>query len=68
MIGWLKHLFESESSKKLRESRKELHDNKHEMQRSISVAMDSRRKSSAALKIAESALKTLEKHRDGLKE
>lgn len=68
MIGWLKRLFETGSRKKLRESRKDLHDNKAEMQRSISVAMDSRRKSSAALKVAEHALKLLEEHRNGLKQ
>lgn len=68
MIGWLKHLFESGSKKKLRASRNDLHLNRQEMQRSISTAMESRRKSSQALKVAENALKLLEKHRDGLKE
>jgi hypothetical protein len=34
------------------------------MQRSISVAMESGRKSTKALKVAENALKMLEKHQD----
>jgi hypothetical protein len=58
----LKRLFESPSKKNLRASRKDLHDNRHEMQRSISTAMESGRKSTKALKVAEQALRTLEKH------
>jgi hypothetical protein len=68
VIGWIKRIFEGGSYKKFRESRKELHENRREMQRSISAAMEVGRQSSKALKIAENALKTLEKHRDGLKE
>jgi hypothetical protein len=65
VISWLKHLFESQSYRNFRESRKDLHENRHEMQRSVSAAMETNRQSSKALKIAEQALKKLEKHRDG---
>jgi hypothetical protein len=64
VIGWLKGLFESESHKELKRSRKDLHDNRNEMQRSIATARLSGRKSSVALKVAEQALKQLEKAQD----
>jgi hypothetical protein len=64
VIGWLKSLFESESHKKLKQARVDLHDNRNEMQRSIATARQSGKKSSVALKVAEHALKTLEKHED----
>jgi hypothetical protein len=41
-----------------------LHENRNEMQRSISTARQSGKKSHTALKVAEQALKTLEKHKD----
>jgi hypothetical protein len=68
VIGWLKRLFESEGHKQFKRARRDLHENRQEMQRAISTAMDSRRKSSQALKVAEDALKQLEKHRNGLKQ
>jgi hypothetical protein len=64
VIGWLKRMFESRSHKELRASRRDLHDNKNEMQRSIATARQSGKKSSVALKVAEQALKMLEKHKD----
>jgi hypothetical protein len=64
VIGWIKRLFESESHKKFQRARKDLHDNRNEMQRSIATARQSGKKSSVALKVAEHALKTLEKHED----
>jgi hypothetical protein len=64
VIDWLKSLFESESHKELKRSRKDLHDNRNEMQRSIATARQSGKKSSVALKVAEQALKTLEKHKE----
>jgi hypothetical protein len=41
-----------------------LHDSRNEMQRSIASARQSGKKSSVALKVAEQALKTLERHKD----
>jgi hypothetical protein len=64
VIGWIKSLFETESHKELRRSRKDLHDNRNEMQRSIATARQSSRKSYVALKVAEHALKQLEKNQD----
>jgi hypothetical protein len=64
VIDWLKRLFEGESHKKFKQARKDLHDNKNEMQRSIATARQSGKKSSMALKVAENALKMLEKHKD----
>jgi hypothetical protein len=64
VIDWLKSLFESESHKELKRSRKDLHDNRNVMQRSIATARLSGRKSSVALKVAENALKQLEKTQD----
>jgi uncharacterized protein YukE len=64
VIDWLKSLFEGESHKKFKEARKDLHDNRNEMQRSIASAKQSGKKSSAALKVAEHALKTLKRHED----
>jgi hypothetical protein len=64
VIGWIKRLFESESHKELRRSRKDLHDNRNEMQRSIATARQSGKKSSVALKVAEHALKRLEQRED----
>jgi uncharacterized protein YukE len=64
VIGWVKRLFEGESHKKFKEARKDLHDNRNEMQRSIATARQSGKKSSVALKVAEQALKTLERHKD----
>jgi hypothetical protein len=64
VIGWIKKLFESESHKKLLRARKDLHDNRNEMQRSIATARQSGKKSSVALKVAEDALKMLEKHKE----
>jgi hypothetical protein len=64
VIAWLKRLFESRSHKEFKLARKDLHENRQEMQRAISSAMESRRKVSVALKVAEHALKTLEKHKD----
>jgi hypothetical protein len=64
VIGWIKSLFEGESHKKFKQARKDLHDNKNEMQRSIATARQSGKKSSMALKVAENALKMLEKHKD----
>jgi hypothetical protein len=64
VIGWLKSLFEGESHKKFKRARKDLHDSKNEMQRSIATARQSGKKSSQALKVAENALKTLEKRED----
>jgi hypothetical protein len=64
VIDWFKTLFEGESHKKFKQARKNLHENRHEMQRSISAAMESGRKSSKALKVAENALRQLEKHQD----
>lgn len=68
MIGWLKHLFESHGFKTLRDSRKDIHDNRNEMAKSISVAKQSGKKSYEALRVAENALKMLEKHQNGLKQ
>jgi hypothetical protein len=65
---WIKRLFESGSHKKFRAARKDLHENRQEMQRSISTAMESNRKSAKALKVAENALKVLEKHRNGIEQ
>lgn len=64
MIGWIKSLFEGESHKEFKRARKDLHDNRNEMQKSIATARLSRRKSSVALKVAENALKMLEKVQD----
>jgi hypothetical protein len=64
IIDWLRGLFESESHKTFKRARKDLHENRHEMQRSISIAMESGRKSTKALKVAENALKHLEKKDD----
>lgn len=64
MIDWLKSLFESESHKAFKRARKDLHDNRNEMQRSIATARQSGKKSSVALKVAEQALKMLEQHKD----
>jgi isoaspartyl peptidase/L-asparaginase-like protein (Ntn-hydrolase superfamily) len=68
VIAWLKSLFESEAKKQLRASRKDLHNNRQEMQRSISTAMESGRKSSKALDVAERALRMLEKNRNEQKQ
>jgi hypothetical protein len=64
VIDWLKRLLEGESHKKFTQARKDLHDNRNEMQRSIASAKQSGKKSSVALKVAEQALKTLERHKD----
>jgi isoaspartyl peptidase/L-asparaginase-like protein (Ntn-hydrolase superfamily) len=70
VIGWdwIKSLFESRSHKQWRASRKDLHENRQEMQRSISTAMESNRKSSKALDVAERALRMLEKNRNEQKQ
>lgn len=68
MIGWWKRLFESQSLKALRASRKDLHDNKNEMQKSVATARQSGKKSSEALKVAERALQMLENRQNGLKQ
>jgi hypothetical protein len=52
VIGWIKSLFEGESHKEFKRARKDLHENRHEMQKSISEAVISRRKSYTALKVA----------------
>jgi hypothetical protein len=64
IVDWIKSLFEGESHKEFKRARKDLHENRREMQKSISEAMISRRKSSQALKVAEHALKQLEKQQD----
>jgi hypothetical protein len=64
VIGWIKGLFESESHKQLKRSRKDLHENRNEMQKSIATARLSGKKSFVALKVAENALKQLEKTQD----
>jgi hypothetical protein len=64
VIDWLKRLFEGGSHKKFKQAREVLHDSKNEMQRSIATARQSGKKSSVALKVAEQALKTLERHKD----
>jgi hypothetical protein len=56
VIGWLKRMFESESRRTLRESRKYLHENRNEMQKSIATSRQSGKKSSEALRVAEHAL------------
>lgn len=68
IFGWLKKLFESPSHKYLRASRKDLHENKNEMQKSIATARQSGKKSSEALQVAQHALRMLEKHRNEQKQ
>jgi isoaspartyl peptidase/L-asparaginase-like protein (Ntn-hydrolase superfamily) len=66
VIGWdwVKSLFEGKSYKQFRASRRDLHENRQEMQRSISTAMEAGWKSSKALDVAERALRMLEKNRN----
>jgi hypothetical protein len=68
VIKWWKRLFESRSLRDLRASRKDLHDNRNEAQKSVSAARLSGKNSYAALKVAERALEMLEKRQKGLKQ